>query len=96
MKKAGQQSPLTMHRGTEPLAIWPGASSMRRARYRQMEFALAWKGNTMSDEVARVNLGVVSVAWWGGQAARGIVMVGRNADGRKVGSTACSRRLATR
>jgi len=36
----------------------------------------------MSDKVARVNLGVVSVAWWGGQAVRGIVMVGRNADQR--------------
>ena len=59
-------------------------------------FALAWKGNISSDKVARVNPGVVSVAWWGGQAATGIVMIGRNADERQVGGTACSRCLVTR
>jgi hypothetical protein len=90
---------LTTHRGTEPLALWLGAFLIHQTRCKQIrarEFALAWKGNIMSDKVARVNLGVVSAAWWGGQAARGVVMIGRNADERQAGSTACSRRLVTR
>ena len=58
--------------------------------------ALIWKGRSIGDKVARVNPGVVSIAWWGGQAAGGIVIVGRNADGRQAGGTACSRRLVAR
>ena len=50
----------------------------------------------MSNKVARVTLGVVSMAWRSRQAAAGIVMVGRNADERQVGGTACSRHLVTR